>query len=295
VAVVLITGSSSGIGQSTALAFARAGDTVYASMRNLGRGEELAQRARAESLDIRLETLDVTDAESFAPLIDSIVRKSGRLDVLVNNAGVLHAGALEDLAPAQLRDVVEANLLAPLLLTRAVLPQMRKQRSGHVLMVSSLSGVAGLPGDVAYTASKFGLEGATEALRHEVDRWGIHVALVQPALYATNLFTTSTDGVLPADYPADSAYRALIEHRQRELHAKLPQGRDPSIVADLLVRISRSDGKQLRWPADEVAVMVLRKLFAMDDAERDQFLRDVSGTHWWSEGRDAPDDRAPTL
>lgn len=288
-AVVLITGSSSGFGQASALAFARAGDTVYASMRDRSRGAALEQRAAAESLDIRLETLDVTQSDSFAPLIDSIVRRSGRLDVLVNNAGVLHPGALEDLSPAALREVVEANLMAPLLLTRAVLPQMRKQRGGHILMVSSLSGIAGLPGDVAYTASKFGLEGATEALRHEVDRWNIRVALVQPALYATNLFANGSGGVLPPGYPEDSPYRALIEDRQRELHSKLPQGRDPSVVADLLVRISRSDGSQLRWPADEVAVTVLRKMFAQDDATRDEFLRQVSGTQWWSEGRDAPD------
>lgn len=288
-AVVLVTGSNSGFGQETALAFARAGDTVYASMRSLDRGAGLAQLARAESLDMRPVALDVTKPDSFAPLIDSIVEQSGRLDVLVNNAGVLHAGALEDLTPAALREVVDVNLLAPLLLTRAVLPQMRKQRSGYILMVSSLSGVAGLPGDVAYTASKFGLEGATEALRHEVDRWGIHVALLQPALYATNLFAPGAGGVLPPGYPADSPYRSLIEHRQRELHAKLPQARDPAAVAQLLVRISRSDGRRLRWPADDVAVMVLSKLFALDDEARDDFLRNVSGTQWWSSGRDTPD------
>lgn len=288
-AVVLITGSNSGFGQAAALAFARAGDTVYASMRDPRRGAALAAMARAESLDIHLETLDVTQPDTFAPLIDSIVRRSGRLDILVNNAGVLQPGALEDLSPAALREVIDANLLAPLLLTRAVLPQMRKQRGGYVLMVSSLSGVAGLPGDVAYTASKFGLEGATEALRHEVDRWGIRVALIQPALYATNLFSSGAGGVLPAGYPADSPYRALIEDRQRELHEKLPQGRDPAVVAELLVRISRSDGSQLRWPADEVAVAVLGKLFALDDARRDAFLRDVAGTQWWTAGRDAPD------
>lgn len=292
-AIVLITGSSSGFGQAAALAFARAGDTVYASMRNLDRGSQLAQKAKIESLDIRLRALDVTRPDSFAPLIDSIVRQSGRVDVLVNNAGVLRPGALEDLTPAALREVIDANLMAPLLLTRAVLPQMRTQRSGYILMVSSLSGIAGLPGDVAYTASKFGLEGATEALRHEVDRWGIRLALIQPALYSTGLFTTG-GSLLPRDYPSDSPYRALIESRQQELHGKLPQARDPKRVAELLVRISRSDGSRLRWPADEVAIAVLRKLFALDDGERDAFLRDVSSSEWWSAGRDSPGDGQAT-
>lgn len=300
-AVVLITGSSSGFGQAAALAFARAGDTVYASMRNVDRGAALADRARAESLDIRFETLDVTQPESFGPLIDSIVRTSGRLDALVNNAGILHPGALEDLSVAALREVMEANLLGPLFMARAVLPQMRKQRSGYIIMLSSLSGIAGLPGDVAYTASKFGLEGATEALRHEIDRWGIRLALVEPALYATHLFAPGQIAtsqrpaqVLPADYPADSPYRPLIENQQRELLARLPQARDPAVVAELLVRISRSDGTRLRWPADELAESVMRKLFALDDTGRDYFLRNVSGTQWWSDGRDtAAADPAP--
>lgn len=291
-AVVLVTGSSSGFGQETALAFARAGDTVYASMRRLERGAALAKLAKAESLDIRPKLLDVTQPDSFSAVIEAIVAESGRLDVLVNNAGVLHAGALEDLSAGALREVIDVNLLAPLLLTRAVLPQMRRQRGGYILMVSSLSGIAGLPGDVAYTASKFGIEGATEALRHEVDRWGISLALVQPALYATNLFSPGAGGVLPPGYSPDSPYRALIEHRQRELHAKLPLARDPAVIANLLVRISRSDGSRLRWPADEVAEMVLQKMFALDDRARDEFLRNVSGTQWWSSGGEAPDETA---
>lgn len=294
-AVVLITGSSSGLGLAAALAFARTGDTVYASMRNLAQGGAMLALAKLESLDLRLTTLDVARPESFAPLIDSIVQRSGGLDVVVNNAAVLYPGALEDLSAAALRQVMDTNLLGPLLLTRAALPQMRKQRSGCIIMVSSLSGVAGLPGDVAYAASKFGLEGATEALRHEVDRWGIRVALVEPAMYATSLFGSSPLGpdqgtrpVLPPDYPLDSPYRPLIETQRRQLLERLPQGRDPAAIGELLVRISRSDGRRLRWPADDLGETVLRKLFALDDQARDDFLRDVSGTQWWSDGRDVP-------
>jgi NAD(P)-dependent dehydrogenase (short-subunit alcohol dehydrogenase family) len=288
-AIVLITGCSSGLGHAAALAFARAGDRVYASMRDTTRGASLQKVARDERLDIRLRRLDVTRSETFPAAIAEIVADAGRLDVLVNNAGVLRSGAFEDLDERAVRDVMETNFFGPLLLARAALPQMRRQNGGYLIMISSLSGIAGLPGDVAYTASKFAVEGAAEALRHEVDRWNIKVALVQAGLYATRIFAPSLPegSILPEGYPADSPYRPLIEHRLRELRARLPQAFDPALIGELLVEIARSDGRQLRWPADAVARKVLGTMFAQDDATRDRFLRDVSGTGWWSTG-DAP-------
>jgi NAD(P)-dependent dehydrogenase (short-subunit alcohol dehydrogenase family) len=289
-ASVLITGCSSGFGAAAALAFARRGDRVYASMRDIRKGQALQQQAQRESLDIQLLTLDVTQPTSFTAVIDGILRSSGRLDVLVNNAGILRSGAFEDLDEAALRAVMETNFFGAFLLTRAVLPQMRAQRSGYIIMISSLSGIAGLPGDVAYTASKFAVEGATEALRREVDRWNIKLALVEAGLYATKIFSSSMpdEQTLPKGYPADSPYRPFIEHRLRELRARLPQAWDPAVVGDLLVKIAQSDGRQLRWPADEVAKKVLATMFAQDDAARDQFLRAVAASDWWSTGAPPP-------
>ncbi len=294
-AVVLITGANSGFGASAARHFARAGDTVYASMRDRSKGRALEALALRESLDIRCVELDVTRPQTFAPLIAHVVAESGRLDVLLNNAGILRAGALEDVSETDLRAVMETNFFAPMLLTRAVLPQMRAQRAGYIIMISSLSGIAGLPGDVSYTGSKFALEGATEALRHEVDRWNIKVALVQGGMYATQIFAPSFPPAshLPASYPKDSPYRAFIEHRQRELAKRLPQAFDPDVIGKLVVEISRSDGRQLRWPADDVARRVLKTMFAQDDAARDEFLRNVAGTPWWSAGGDPPGDTLP--
>jgi NAD(P)-dependent dehydrogenase (short-subunit alcohol dehydrogenase family) len=288
--IVLITGCSSGLGAAAALAFGRNGDTVYASMRDVANGAELRAQAARESLDIRSVSLDVGRPSTFGALLETIVRESGRLDVLVNNAGVLRAGAWEDLGEAAAREVMETNFFGPMLLTRAVLPQMRAQRGGYVIMISSLSGIAGLPGDVAYTASKFALEGATEALRHEVDRWNIKLALVEGGLYATRIFAASLPAgkMLPEGYPENSPYRALIEQRLRETRQRLPQAFDPMLIATLLVKIARSDGRQLRWPADEVATRVLSTMFAQDDAARDRFLRMVSATDWWSEGASGP-------
>lgn len=290
-AVVLITGCSSGFGHAAALAFAKAGDTVYASMRDTGRAGPLREAAAAQGLELRITALDVTRPESFPAVIGAIVREAGRLDVLVNNAGVLHPGAFEDLSEAALREVMETNFFGPFLLARAALPQMRSQRGGFIIMISSLSGVAGLPGDVAYTASKFAVEGATEALRHEVDRWNVRLALVEAGMYATRILDRdfTAGSVLPAHYPPDSPYRQLIERRLRETRARLPQALDPAIIGNLLVTIARSDGRQLRWPADDVARRVLGTMLAQDDAARDQFLRGVSGTDWWSQGGSPPE------
>ena len=182
---------------------------------------------------------------------------------------------------------METNFFGPLLLTRAVLPQMRKQRSGYIIMISSLSGLAGLPGDVPYSASKFALEGASEALRHEIDRWGIRLALVQAGQYATELFAASMAGedTLPKGYPPQSPYRALVEHQHAKRRERLGDAFDPRSVGELLVRIAASDGSQLRWPADPVATKVTGTLLALGDRARDEFLRGVSVTDWWSAGK----------
>ena len=288
--VILITGASRGLGFDAALAFARHGDRVFASMRDPSAAEPLMRAARAEKLDIRPLTLDVSQPETFAAVIGEITGEAGRLDVLVNNAGIVKPAAFEDTRERDLRLVMETNFFGPMLLARAVLPVMRAQGGGRIIMMSSLSGIAGLPVDVPYTASKFALEGATEALRHEVDRWGIDVALVEAGMYATGIFDNSLEGdaELPPDYPADSAYRPLVKSRLQDVRKSLERAFPPSLVANLFVEIAHSDEPRLRWPADDVARGVLKTMFAQDDSERDAFLRDVAGTDWWSKGRDGP-------
>lgn len=285
--VVLITGCSSGLGLQAALAFARAGDEVFATVRDPASALELRAAARNAGVAPHIEKLDVSRPDGFAAYVDSVVARAGRLDVLLNNAGVLPVGAFEDLAEAELRAVMEVNFFAPALLTRAVLPVMRRQRDGYIINVSSLSGIAGKAGDAAYTASKFALEGLTEAIRHEVARWSIRTALVEPAQYATRMFRITADGAL-GSCAADSPYAPLIRAQQAQLRAVLDEGRDPALLGELLVQISRSDGRQFRWAADEVAERVRGRLWALDDGERDAFLRQVAAIDWWIEGANAP-------
>jgi NAD(P)-dependent dehydrogenase (short-subunit alcohol dehydrogenase family) len=287
-AVVIITGSNNGFGYEAALAFARNGDTVYASMRSVAKADRLLASAAADGLNIHVKALDVTRPETFAVFLQAIVDVEGRIDVLVNNAGIVYPGSLEDVPEAALRLVMETNFMGPLLLTRAVLPIMRQQRSGSIIMMSSLSGIAGLPGDLPYSASKFALEGATECLRHEVDRFGIKVALVEAGMYATGIFDAAmADGaMLPPGYPPDSPYRPLVESKLAKVRESLDRAFHPRIVGEMFVAIANSDGSQLRWQADPVAVHVVGAMFAQNDRQRDEFLRGASGTDWWSEGKD---------
>ncbi len=290
-ATIILTGCSSGFGLHGALAFARNGDRVYATMRNPDDADALLDAADSERLNITIKALDVTQSTTFSVLFQDIMDETGRIDVLVNNAGILRAGAFEDLSETMIREVLETNLFGPLLLTKAVLPFMRKQKNGYIIMVSSLSGLAGLAGDVTYTAGKFALEGATEALRHEVDRWGIKLALLEAGMYATKIMSQSLpdEAALPEYYPDDSPYRALIESKLQILRQRMPEALDPASVGSLLVDIAGSDGSQLRWPADDVASLVLEKMLAQTDPERDAFLRQVAATDWWSEGRAKPE------
>jgi len=290
-AVIVITGSNSGFGLQGVLAFARNGDTVYATMRDLSNAEALQASAGDEGLSIRIKQLDVSQPDTFPTFVGEVIEEAGSIDVLVNNAGVLQVGTVEDASEEALRTVMETNFFGPILLSKAVLPGMRERRVGYIIMVSSLSGLAGLPGDFSYTASKFALEGATEAMRHEIDRWGINVALVEAGMYATGILDSGLPGdtTLPDDYPDDSPYRMLIETKLTEMRGRLPDAFDPKVVGELFVEIAKSDGSRLRWPADPVAEKVLGTMFGHDDAGRDQFLREVSGTGWWSDGNDAPE------
>lgn len=284
---VVITGCSSGIGLEAALAFAREGDRVYATMRDLSKADRLRKLAAAEGLVIEISQLDVTKSASFPAALDAIIGRAGHIDILVNNAGVLPVGAFEDIDEAELRRVMETNFFGPALLTRAILPHMRQRKQGYIIMVGSLSGFAAKAGDSVYSASKFALQGLTEGFHHEVARWNIKTAIVQPGQYQTNIFTAKDSGTL-GSCREDSPYYPLIQLQQQELCKNLSNGFSPVDLAKMIVDISRSDGGRFRWPADPVAERVSGITFAQSDAEREAFLRKVANIDWWINGAQQP-------
>ena len=184
--VAVVTGSSRGIGHEISLTLARNGFFTYATMRNLQKGENIKSLVEKEHLPLKIEQLDVTDESSIKNAINSIISEAGRIDVLVNNAGYGLGGAFEDLAIDEIRAQYETNLFGLIRTTQAVLPIMRRQKSGTIVNISSGAGRLGYPGGSAYVSSKFAVEGLSESMSYELEPFGIKVVLVEPGFIKTN-------------------------------------------------------------------------------------------------------------
>jgi len=197
--VWLITGAGRGMGVDFASAALAAGHSVVAS----GRDRERVSKALGTSSDLLAVTLDVTRPADAEAAVRAAVDCFGRIDVLVNNAASFYAGYFEELTPDQMNQQIAASLIGPMNVTRAVLPVMRNQRSGHVISISSSAGLSGFEFGTAYAASKFGLEGWMESLHGEVAPFGINTTIVNPGFFRTELLTVqSTNFAAPsiADY-----------------------------------------------------------------------------------------------
>lgn len=193
---VLITGSSTGFGRDTAETLARSGHHVFASMRatrskNREHAEALRSLAVAENLNITVIDLDVTSSDSVERAVASVLEKAGRLDVLVNNAGIASAGVSEAFTPEQAQALFDTNVIGILRATRAVLPNMRQRRDGLVINVGSILGRVTFPFFGIYGASKFAVEALTESFRYELSQLGVDVVLVQPSAYPTPMYSSA--------------------------------------------------------------------------------------------------------
>src|SRR5919201_3068801 len=190
--VAVVTGSSTGIGYETSLILARNGFQTYATMRNLTKSENIKSLASKEkNLPIHVKHLDVTDDASINNAIQEISAEAGRIDVLVNNAGYVLSGAFEDLAiEEEIKAQYETNLYGLIRTTQAVLPIMRKQKSGIIVNISSAAGRFGLPGSSAYVSTKFAVEGLSESMSYELEPFGIKVViLIEPGVIKTNFMS----------------------------------------------------------------------------------------------------------
>jgi len=240
-ATALVTGSSTGIGLATAIALGRAGFQVYGTMRNPARAPELASVAAKEKLPIKVLAMDVDSDASVPSTVADVLAVSGRIDVLVNNAGIAAFGSTEELPLAEFRRVMETNYFGALRCIQAVLPGMREQRSGHIINVSSLGGRTCLPAYAPYGASKFALECLSESLAAEVKALGIRVSILEPGAVTTPIFDKLRE------VPAGTCY----QHERRVyamFDAMLKQASSPEVVADKVVEIVKSKDWKLRYP-----------------------------------------------
>lgn len=259
-ASVLITGTSKGIGMETALAFARAGYQVHATMRNPSQSPALAEAATREKLPFYVSVLDVDSDHSVSEGISQIQREHGPIDVLVNNAGIEKAGSIEELPLADFRACMETNYFGAIRCIQAVLPQMRQRRQGCIINVTSVAGRIASPPLAPYNASKWALEALSEALASEMKPFNVRVAIVEPGIINTAM----------ARRIGDEGPDSLYPHRQRFAHlfsASLQRAVSPSLVAAEILNIAQSGTWQLRHVVGPDAAPLLESRRQMTDEQ----------------------------
>lgn len=257
-ATVLVTGTSTGIGFATALAFGRAGHTVAAAMRDPDRAPELARVAAAENLPITVFTMDVDADASVREATGRIAKEIGPVDVLVNNAGIERRGSVEELPLAEFRAAMETNYFGVIRCVQAVLPVMRQRRSGCIISVSSLAGRFAASPQAPYAASKFALEALCECLAQEVKPFNIRVAIVEPGIIDTAMARQVSIASGSSLYPHERRFAALFT-------ASLENPVLPSLVAEKVREIAASETWQLRHLVGPDAAAFLAWRQAMSD------------------------------
>ena len=266
---VLITGASSGFGLLTSIELAKRGWHVIATMRDLNRRSLLEEPARTAGVLERLEiyALDVTRSDQIVALAGMLAERATPLHAVVNNAGFALPGFADDVTDAELRQQFDTNFFGAAGVTRAFLPQLRRQGFGHIVMISSISGRMGFAGIGSYSASKFALEGWTESLRYEMAPLGIQVVLIEPGAFETDIWTRNAkiaENLLNPESPNAarvSGWRKKIEGQKKA---------DPQPVIDCLVSVLETPRPKLRYPVGRDARMglLLRRLLPWPVFER---------------------------
>lgn len=229
---VLVTGASSGIGQAIAERLASEGFEVFGTSR----------QQRSGSGRVQMLVLDVRTEGSVAACVDTVLSRAGRIDVLINNAGVMHEGFIEETSLDEAQAIFHTNFFGVARMTRAVLPHMRAQRRGLIINIGSLAAWMGEPREGYYAASKSALAAYTESLRHEVWPLGIDVSLVEPGAFTSNVLSASTVSEMHI-----SDYDAVREVARETLHNAMQRGDDPDAVAAGISRIVTARAPRLRY------------------------------------------------
>jgi len=246
----VVTGTSTGIGLTTALHLARNGYRVFAGMRDLGKAGPLRDAAAAESLPVRLVALDVTSADSIAKAFAAITA-DGPVDVLVNNAGIGGASPLEITPEDEHRRMFETNYFGAVRCIQAVLPSMRERRHGAIVNITSVAGLWATPNQIPYSASKWALECLGEALAHEVRRFGVRVVNVEPGVIMTKIFENSAEATR---YDKTSPYQPIMRRNGKMFSAGFRVGAQPELVAATILEAITTPTYRLRWPVGDDAV-----------------------------------------
>jgi NAD(P)-dependent dehydrogenase (short-subunit alcohol dehydrogenase family) len=257
---VLITGTSKGIGYETALAFARSGHQVHATMRNPEQSPTLPEAIAREKLPITITAMDVDSDNSVRDAIRGIVAKHGPIDVLVNNAGIERFGSIEELSFEEFRASMETNYFGALRCIQAVVTSMRERRKGTIINISSVAGTFCQPPATAYCASKWALEALSEGLACEMKTFGVRVALVEPGIIDTAMARRIVENA-----PSLYAHRSRIATWFATNLAEAPVS--PKVVAAKVLEVAKNGTWQLRYPVgpDALPLITWRKSMSDED------------------------------
>ncbi|MBZ8124097.1 short-chain dehydrogenase [Bacillus thuringiensis] len=258
--IAIITGASSGFGLLTTLELAKKDYLVIATMRHLEKQGTLLSQVTKLNLqhNIKVQQLDVTDQNSIHNF-QLFLKEINRIDLLINNAGYANGGFVEEIPVDEYRKQFETNLFGAISITQLVLLYMRKQRSGKIINISSISGQVGFPGLSPYVSSKYALEGWSESLRLEVKTFGIDVALIEPGSYNTNIWEV---GKQLAENQSDttSPYKEYMDKIQKHINSGSDTFGNPIDVANKIVEIAESKRTNLRYPIGKgVKFMIFAK------------------------------------
>lgn len=258
--VVLITGASSGIGKACAVHLFQQGYRVYGTSRNADAVSERSSREKGGSPLLKLIPMDVNSEESVNRAVEHIVNREGGLDVAVNCAGYGLAGAAEDTPVEEAKAQVETNFFGMFRVCRAVLPIMRRQRGGYIVNISSIGGLIGIPFQSLYSASKFAVEGFTEALRAEVHRFGIRVVMIEPGDFHTG-FTAHR--LKASEANEHSVYKEQFQKALGVMESDEMKGPSPEKIGYLVEKIITTRSPRLRYmvgPVSEKVAVQLKKI-----------------------------------
>lgn len=271
--VAIVTGSSSGIGYEIALILARNGYITYATMRNLQKKSALEAIKDKENLPLKFVQLDVTNEDSVRIAVQGIYDDTGRIDILVNNAGYGLTGALEDLTIDEIKTQFETNFYGLVRTTQAILPTMRRQKSGTIVNISSGAGRFGYPLGSAYVSSKFAIEGLSESLSYEVEPFGIIVILVEPGMIKTNFSNASVLAKKSLD--PESPYAPLMKSMESSVKQLHENASSSQMVANITFDAISSDKPKLRYLAGKDVEQWVAAKKKMSDEEFHNMIKQL--------------------
>ncbi|WP_406138631.1 SDR family oxidoreductase [Streptomyces sp. NBC_01089] len=249
--VIFVTGAGRGLGTDIVRQALEAGHRVVATARDPRKVIE-ALGGEQDNDDLLAVSLDITSPDAARAAVGAAVRRFGRIDVLINNAAAFQAGYFEEISDAQMRAQIETNLFGPMNVTRAVLPVMRAQRSGHIVTVSSIAGLVGQEFCVAYAASKFGAEGWMESLRYDLEPYGIRTTIVEPGFFRTELLVDASTSWAELSLDDYAERTAGMKTMWQSMNGR--QAGDPARLADALLNVIGMQEPPLRFVAGDDSI-----------------------------------------